>query len=154
MTDLGALSGSRGPSQASCLGPSGFDPERKTFPWTFKFYGERRQAYQEACAHLRAYGFSIGSRQRGSPTGIMYGDYLISKWRSMSEVEREELHGRIFADREPVSVYFPALPPEIDDAVFAMHAAQGIEARQRHDRESGHGRDDESPVANGDAPND
>ena len=47
--------------------------------------------------------------------------------------------------------------PEVTDwsgAKRGMFTAQGIEARQGQDRETGLGRNDESPVAESDAPND
>ena len=31
---------------------------------------------------LKRAGFSVGTRQRGAPRGILHGNYLISKWRN------------------------------------------------------------------------
>jgi hypothetical protein len=54
----------------------------------------------------RSCGFSVGSMQRGAPRGILYGDYLISKWRNMSRKEILALHGVMEGDfREgPVTI--------------------------------------------------
>lgn len=38
-------------------------------------------------------GFSIGRNQRSDPRGIMYGDYDIAKWRSLSASDKKCLHG-------------------------------------------------------------
>lgn len=43
----------------------------------------------------RELGLSIGSHQRGAPTGLMFGDYDIAKWRNLSKAERTALHGII-----------------------------------------------------------
>lgn len=97
---------------------------RKTSPWTFRFFGlDNREARTKAEAALKAAGFSVGSRQRGAPSGILLGDYRIAKWRNLSTDEREQLHGKMMADEMPVIVYFPAQPVEIDDAITAMNEA-------------------------------
>lgn len=46
---------------------------------------------------IRSIGASCGSNQRGAPTGIMFGDFDIAKWRNMNARERGELHGVIDA---------------------------------------------------------
>ena len=55
---------------------------------------------------LRKAGFSIGSMQRDEPIGIMFGACAISKWRNLSQRERDELHGQITGDKRngPVTV--------------------------------------------------
>jgi hypothetical protein len=52
------------------------------------------EAMTAAETFLRTAGFSIGSNERGSPRGIMFGDYDISKWRNLNARERLALHGR------------------------------------------------------------
>lgn len=52
-------------------------------------------ALHAAEAFLHSVGASVGQNQRGAPTGILFGDYLISKWRGMSAAERAALHGQI-----------------------------------------------------------
>ena len=43
-------------------------------------------------------GYSVGSMQAGSPRGLLQGDWLISKWRNLSSVERKALHGTMTGD--------------------------------------------------------
>lgn len=95
---------------------------RKTYRWLFRFHGDNPvEARQRAERALKAAGFSVGSRQRGAPSGILFGDYSIAKWRNMTVAEREACHGQIFGDDLPVQVTFPPAPPEVDDAIMAMH---------------------------------
>lgn len=97
---------------------------RKTYTWRFEFTGATNVAARQAAeAALKAAGFSVGSRQRGAPSGILFGDYMIAKWRNMNAQERADLHGRMFADELPVIVHFSPQPPAIDDAIFALHEA-------------------------------
>lgn len=42
---------------------------------------------------LASAGFSVGSMQRGDPRGVMFGDYVIAKWRNLNLSERHALHG-------------------------------------------------------------
>ena len=56
------------------------------------------QAIGAACAWCRAHGVSYGSMQRGSPIGMLAGDFSISKWRGMTPRERAALDGRITGD--------------------------------------------------------
>jgi hypothetical protein len=44
---------------------------------------------------LKRAGFSVGIRQRGAPRGILYGSYVISKWRNLDRQHREMLHGEM-----------------------------------------------------------
>lgn len=48
---------------------------------------------------LQEHGFSVGAMQRGSPCGILFGDYSIQKWRNLNEAERAALHGVMDGDR-------------------------------------------------------
>ncbi|MEN5277337.1 hypothetical protein ABE527_10330 [Brucella sp. TWI432] len=40
---------------------------------------------------LKQHGFSVGTTQRGSPRGIMFGAYDIQKWRNLNEADRAAL---------------------------------------------------------------
>lgn len=50
-------------------------------------------AYHDACAWLKARGFSVGRLQANGPTGILLGDFDIQKWRNLDVYERADLHG-------------------------------------------------------------
>ena len=43
-------------------------------------------------------GISMGSVQRGSPRGLMRGDFDIEKWRNLSPSDRYALDGRMTGD--------------------------------------------------------
>lgn len=47
---------------------------------------------------LRQHGYSYGSQQRGSPTAIKKGDYIIGKWRNLSADDRAEMDGTMEGD--------------------------------------------------------
>lgn len=53
-------------------------------------------------------GFSVGRTERGSPRGILFGDYDIAKWHNLSRSEREALHGVLTGDGRngPITVTF------------------------------------------------
>lgn len=142
MKDSGASAGAETGSRPSGQAPTGldasrFDPARKTFPWRFEFWGANNiDARLKAEGVLTKAGFAVGRRQRGAPSGILYGNYVIAKWRNLCDDERAQCHGQMFADDLPVTVQFGRLSPEIDDAVFAMHEAIAMEARQGRDGEA------------------
>lgn len=46
----------------------------------------------------RLNGVSYGSAERGSPRGLLRGDFNISKWRNLSLQDRADLHGRMTGD--------------------------------------------------------
>lgn len=56
--------------------------------WTLNFPSE--SAAEKALADA---GFSLGTNQRDDPRGIMFGDVDISKWRQLSEKDKDALHG-------------------------------------------------------------
>ncbi|MFD1197400.1 hypothetical protein ACFQ3K_03530 [Brucella gallinifaecis] len=56
-------------------------------------------AIRRAESLLQAHGFSVGTCQRGSPRGILFGDYCIEKWRNLNETDRASLHGILDGDR-------------------------------------------------------
>lgn len=71
----------------------------------FKVFGGKKddfQNYYDACAWLKKNGYSYGSMQREAPIGVMKGEFSISKWRGMSEYEKNRLDGTIeFLDGDP-----------------------------------------------------
>lgn len=56
---------------------------------------EAMQAAEDWC---RARGVAFGSSERGSPRGLMVGDYAIAKWRNLSPKERRQCHGTMTGD--------------------------------------------------------
>lgn len=68
------------------------------------------EAYRAACRWLTDRGIAYGSMQAGSPTGLMVGNYAISKWRNLSAQDRAELHGTMTGDmrKGPVRVALSA----------------------------------------------
>lgn len=56
------------------------------------------QAKYAAEDFARSCGFSVGSGQAHAPTGLMYGDYLVAKWKNMSAAQRRALHATITGD--------------------------------------------------------
>lgn len=60
---------------------------------------------------LQAHGFSVGTTQRGSPRGILFGNYDIQKWRNLNVSERAALHGILDGDRSSdaqIEIWDPA----------------------------------------------
>jgi|GEM_PF-5490655 len=78
---------------------------------------------------LRGAGLSIGSRQGRSPRGILFGDYLIAKWRNLTMHERNALHGELLmhSDLDLVKAKIRAdrVPP--DALAFLQLAAESDE---------------------------
>lgn len=72
----------------------------------FRAEGEFAAMY-EAQDWCRARGISVGSAERGSPRGLLVGDYLIAKWRNLNAAERTALHGTMEGDMRvgPVRVH-------------------------------------------------
>lgn len=82
-------------------------------------------AWNSAETWLERRGFSVGSMQAHSPTGFMYGEYSIAKWRNMNKLERATLHGTINADSArngPVTLRLGPLASR--DAVKAFHSTE------------------------------
>lgn len=87
---------------------------------TFTQTGEF-EAYRAAQEWLNAGGFSWGQGQRGAPCGILFGDFIIAKWKNLTLAERRECHGELTGDHRqgPVTiVIFADAPPA------AVRAAQ------------------------------
>lgn len=84
-------------------------------------------AYYAAGRYLEARGFSVGLMQAHAPSGILFGDFAIGKWRNLHPPEREALHGKLtgpFRDG-PITVHlFASAPPEAHEA-FAAVLARG-----------------------------
>lgn len=76
---------------------------------------------------LAAHGFSFGKNQRGEPTGILYGDFDIQKWRNLRANERKALHGIIEAGDHrngPVTVtIYDTAPVEALDRLLSRTRA-------------------------------
>jgi len=53
------------------------------------------EAEHKAVDWCRARGISVGQMQGPAPRGLLFGNYLISKWRGMSLAEKRQLHGTI-----------------------------------------------------------
>ncbi|WP_341893791.1 hypothetical protein [Ferrovibrio terrae] len=64
---------------------------------TFTNTGTEFSAWRAAEAFLSERGFSVGSTQKGAASGILFGDFKISKWRNLSPKERNQLHGTVHA---------------------------------------------------------
>ena len=64
------------------------------------------EAYRAAQEWLNAGGFSWGQGQRGAPCGILFGDFIIAKWKNLTIAERRECHGELTGDHRlgPVTV--------------------------------------------------
>jgi len=79
------------------------------------------QALYAAQAWCRENGISYGSLCSPFPTGLLFGDYVISKWRNLSKQERDDLHGTMSGEfREgPVII-------ELKDSVIAARMAIAI----------------------------
>jgi hypothetical protein len=69
---------------------------------------------------LRERGFSFASSCAVGPQGILFGNYMIAKWRNLTVKERAQLHGVITGDgREgPVRVTLSAFAPEAVKRAF------------------------------------
>ncbi len=83
------------------------------------------KAYYAAQDWLRGRGFSCGQGQRGAPSGILFGDFTISKWKNMTVAQQRQLHGELTGDHRegPVVVTIFADAPE--DAVRAATKSSG-----------------------------
>jgi hypothetical protein len=53
------------------------------------------EAEHKAVDWCRARGISVGQMQGDAPRGLLFGDFLISKWRGMNRAEIKALHGTI-----------------------------------------------------------
>jgi len=83
------------------------------------------QASYAAADWLEARGFSVASSQRGAPRGILFGDFIIAKWRNLSAREKADLHGVMTGDgrRGPITVTLYAHAPEAAQAAWQDEGA-------------------------------
>lgn len=69
-------------------------------------------AVRAAEVFLREAGFSVGIMQAGSPRGILFGDFVIAKWRNLRPADVAALHGTMIGGRDgPVHVVIKATAP-------------------------------------------
>jgi hypothetical protein len=87
----------------------------KTFDRPGDFNAER-----DAEKYLSARGFSIGSSQGPERRGILFGDFVISKWRGFSKADIQALHGIMRGDGRNGPVYIDLFDsaPEAAKRVF------------------------------------
>lgn len=60
---------------------------------------------------LAQHGFSVGTTQRGTHRGVLFGDFDIQKWRNLNESDRAALHGVLDGDRSSdaqIEIWDPA----------------------------------------------
>lgn len=72
-------------------------------------------ALRAAERFLASAGFSVGSGCKGCDTGILFGDWVIAKWRNLTRSEQAVLHGVMTGDRRngPVMIRLTVhCPPE------------------------------------------
>lgn len=82
---------------------------------------------------LDQHGFSVGVTQRGSSRGIMFGDFIIQKWRNLNVSERAALHGILVWDPAPlcaVAALADALEGQSDSILMKRPALTFMEAAQ------------------------
>jgi hypothetical protein len=68
---------------------------RPNAPLHFPNDGEDFSAMRAVERWCERNGYSIGRTQRGSPIGVLKGDYDIQKWRNLSKQQRADLDGVI-----------------------------------------------------------
>lgn len=65
--------------------------ETLTFPYT----GADWSGFCAALAYAIERGYSAGPMQRGCPVGLVLGKTAVSKWRNLSDEDRDALDGTI-----------------------------------------------------------
>lgn len=89
-------------------------------------------AARAACEWCEKRGISVGSMQQGSPRGLLFGDFIVAKWRNLSASERACLHGTMTGDMR----YGPVVVDLDDEAARRMgllDEAEGARPAQKHD---------------------
>src|SRR3546814_4922095 len=80
-------------------------------------------AYNRMVREIGTAGFAIGASQVGSPVGLMFGHYIVSKWRNLNQQQSAELHGIVEGDRRTgpllVTIYDDA-PREAREALSGL----------------------------------
>lgn len=84
---------------------------------------EEFRATHDAEALLKQAGFSIGPTQRGAPRAVMFGDYLVAKWRGLNHDQRRKTHGTLTGDNRHGPLMFRLLPAAPDAAIEAIRKA-------------------------------
>lgn len=64
------------------------------------------QAYERAVSWCESLGVSVGQMQGPDPIGLLYGDFMIAKWRNLSKQQRAALDGTITGNKRygPITV--------------------------------------------------
>jgi hypothetical protein len=77
-------------------------------------------AAHAAQAFLSARGFSYGPSQRDGPQGILFGEFIIAKWRNLTAKERAQVHGTIAGNGRhgPITVTLKSTAPDAARAAF------------------------------------
>ncbi|WP_293039508.1 hypothetical protein [Paraburkholderia sp.] len=72
----------------------------------FDMPGCNFEAANEAEQWCRDRNIAVGAISRGSPRGLMCGDYVIAKWRQLNDSERQQLDGTMTGDMRhgPVTI--------------------------------------------------
>lgn len=87
--------------------------DQPAFSKTFSEHGTF-QAFYAAQRWLEKNGYSFGSNCRGSPVGILKGDFIIAKWRNLTPREIDQLDGQMTGDMRngPVTVRLTVAPTQ------------------------------------------
>lgn len=82
-----------------------------TFTKTFSEPGTFHALYA-AQKWLAQNGYCFGSTCRGSPIGVLKGDFIIAKWRNLTKREIDQLDGELSGDMRngPVTIHLKAAP--------------------------------------------
>ena len=102
---------------ATATATAKLSPLTRTFddPGTF-------EAFNAATRFLEARGFSVGSVQAGSPTGVVFGRRLVAKWKNIPLNQHALLHGAIQGDTRNGPVTVTIKPTAPADAIAAFLA--------------------------------
>lgn len=74
-------------------------------------------------AEMSAAGFSVGRGCAGMPTGLLFGDFDMAKWKNLNREDRDGLHGVVTGSRRegPLLVtIFDDAPPAARNALSRM----------------------------------
>lgn len=93
-----------------------------TYEFTFVADGDFA-ATRLAEQFLRERGFSFGPTQGPDPRAVMFGDYLVAKWRNLTRADKAANHGVMLGRPRtgPITVIVYSTAPAA--AVAAMKAA-------------------------------
>lgn len=91
-------------------------------------------ATNEAERLLKAHGFAIGPSQRGAPRAVMFGNYIVSKWKNLNRVEREFTHATLTGDGRNGPLTLRLLPAAPDAAVEALAQLAATLAKPRSEK--------------------